>query len=155
VLSVDPATTTEPISSRNREHGSRGSGLHFEQYIGMRVGRGPGQVQTALWTAGSFFARDNERRAMHNGLNTMKDTRRPNPGRTNPSRSKRWTPRGGTPNPPRPQSNDTQGARRNYERYIALAQAEVQAGNTIGAENFYQYAEHYYRTMSRSDEDAT
>jgi hypothetical protein len=35
-----------------------------------------------------------------------------------------------------------------------LAQAEVQAGDLVAAENFYQYAEHYFRTMS-SDRDPT
>jgi len=30
----------------------------------------------------------------------------------------------------------------NYERYLALARAEAQIGNTIGAENYYQHAEH-------------
>ena len=34
------------------------------------------------------------------------------------------------------------------ERYVALAQAEAQAGNLIGAENYYQHAEHFYRLMS-------
>ena len=41
-------------------------------------------------------------------------------------------------------------AQRNYERYLALARAEAQIGNTVGAENYYQYAEHYFRSM-RSD----
>jgi uncharacterized protein DUF4167 len=91
---------------------------------------------------------------MQNGLNTRMNTRRPKRARPTPSRSKRWTP-GGTPNAPRPVSNDPQSARRHYERYLALAQAEVQAGNTIGAENFYQHAEHYLRSMSAPDQDAT
>ena len=39
-------------------------------------------------------------------------------------------------------------AQRSYERYLALACAEAQNGNTVGAENCYQYAEHYYRLMS-------
>jgi hypothetical protein len=29
---------------------------------------------------------------------------------------------------------------------MALARAEAQLGNTVGAENYYQYAEHYYRS---------
>ncbi|MGB9001917.1 MAG: DUF4167 domain-containing protein [Pseudolabrys sp.] len=45
-------------------------------------------------------------------------------------------------------------ARRNYERYLALAQAEAQSGNTVAAENYYQHAEHYFRSMS-SDRGAT
>jgi hypothetical protein len=31
---------------------------------------------------------------------------------------------------------------------LALAQTEAQAGNLIGAENYYQHAEHYFRSMS-------
>jgi hypothetical protein len=42
-----------------------------------------------------------------------------------------------------------QNAQRNYERYIALAQAEARAGNAITAENYYQHAEHYFRSMSQ------
>jgi hypothetical protein len=34
------------------------------------------------------------------------------------------------------------------ERYMALAQAEAQAGNLIAAENYYQHAEHFHRSMS-------
>jgi hypothetical protein len=90
---------------------------------------------------------------MQNGPNTMMNTRQPRPARQFPNRTKRWT-SGGTSNAPRPEAKDSQSARRNYERYLALAQAEVQAGNTIGAENYYQYAEHYFRSMS-SDRDAT
>jgi hypothetical protein len=37
-----------------------------------------------------------------------------------------------------------------YERYLALARAEAQNGNTIAAENFYQHAEHYFRLMFSS-----
>jgi hypothetical protein len=28
-----------------------------------------------------------------------------------------------------------------------LARAEAQAGNSVGAENYYQHAEHYFRLM--------
>jgi Domain of unknown function (DUF4167) len=44
--------------------------------------------------------------------------------------------------------NGSQNAQRSYERYLALAQAQAQAGDLIGAENYYQYAEHYFRLMS-------
>jgi hypothetical protein len=37
---------------------------------------------------------------------------------------------------------------KNYERYLALARAEAQIGNSVGAENYYQHAEHYFRSMS-------
>ncbi len=38
-------------------------------------------------------------------------------------------------------------AKRNYERYIELAQAAISAGDAIEGENLYQHAEHYFRTM--------
>jgi hypothetical protein len=38
---------------------------------------------------------------------------------------------------------------------LALAQAEAQAGNLIGAENYYQHAEHYFRSMSPADPGTT
>jgi hypothetical protein len=50
---------------------------------------------------------------------------------------------------PLPSRND----RRNYERYIALAQAAAVNGNAIEAENYYQHAEHYYRSMSANPEE--
>ena len=53
---------------------------------------------------------------------------------------------------PRPEPMGPQNARRNYERYPALACAEAQCGNTVGAENYYQYAEHYFRSMSSERE---
>ena len=65
------------------------------------------------------------------------------------NRSKRWT-----PNAARPGSKGSHNAQKNYERYLALAQAEAQAGDRVAAENFYQYAEHYFRSMS-SDGGAT
>jgi uncharacterized protein DUF4167 len=34
-----------------------------------------------------------------------------------------------------------------YEHYLALAGAETQAGDLIAAENYYQHAEHYLRSM--------
>jgi len=37
---------------------------------------------------------------------------------------------------------------------MALAQAEALAGDRIAAENYYQHAEHYFRSMS-SDSGAT
>jgi len=37
---------------------------------------------------------------------------------------------------------------RNYDRYVALAQAELQAGDRVAAENYYQHAEHYFRIFS-------
>jgi Domain of unknown function (DUF4167) len=64
-------------------------------------------------------------------------------------RSNRWRPNGA-----RSVSRHSQNAQKDYERYLALARAETQIGNTVGAENYYQYAEHYFRLM-RSDSEGT
>ena len=48
----------------------------------------------------------------------------------------------------RSEPKHSQNAQRNYERYLALARAEALNGNTVGAENYYQHAEHYFRSMS-------
>ena len=45
-------------------------------------------------------------------------------------------------------ANGFQSAQRSYERYLALAQEEARSGNVVGAENYYQHAEHYFRLMS-------
>ena len=37
--------------------------------------------------------------------------------------------------------------RRDYERYLALAHAESLRGDPIAAENYFQHAEHYLRSM--------
>ena len=60
------------------------------------------------------------------------------------ARSKRWTSSAARPG--------SQNAQRNYERYLALARAEAQVGNTVGAESYYQYAEHYFKAMSSDRE---
>lgn len=41
-------------------------------------------------------------------------------------------------------------ARTKYERYLALARAQTLAGDQVEAENSYQHAEHYFRSMSES-----
>ena len=71
--------------------------------------------------------------------------RQSRPTATFAARSKRWTSRAARAEP-----KSSQNAQRNYERYLGLARAEAQIGNTVGAENYYQYAEHYFRSM-RSD----
>ena len=40
-----------------------------------------------------------------------------------------------------------QNMKQSYERYLAMARAEAQNGNTVAAENYYQHAEHYFRSM--------
>ena len=49
---------------------------------------------------------------------------------------------------PRPEPQGFHNASRNYDRYVALAQAELQAGDRVAAENYYQHAEHYFRMSS-------
>jgi hypothetical protein len=86
---------------------------------------------------------------MQNGPKAMTSTRRPKSARPFVNRSKQWT-----SNVARPESRGSQNAQRSYERYLALAQAQVQSGDMIGAENYYQHAEHYYRALS-SDRETT
>ncbi len=84
---------------------------------------------------------------MQNGPRTI-NTNRSQSARPFVNRSNR------TSNVARPQQRGSQNAQRSYERYLALAQAQAQSGDIIGAENYYQYAEHYFRTMS-ADREAT
>jgi Domain of unknown function (DUF4167) len=86
---------------------------------------------------------------MQNGPTTTQGTRPNRPAASYAARSKRWPSNGA-----RSDSTNSQSAQRSYERYLALARAEVQNGNTIAAENYYQYAEHYFRSM-RPDPDGS
>jgi hypothetical protein len=86
---------------------------------------------------------------MQNGPRTMTSTHRTKSARPFANRSKQWTSNG-----VRPDLRGSQNAQRSYERYLALAQAQAQSGDVIGAENYYQHAKHYYRSMS-SDREAT
>src|SRR5712691_9323176 len=62
--------------------------------------------------------------------------------------------------PQRTQSFDSNGpnikirgsAHQIFERYIALAREAATSGDRIGAENFYQHAEHYFRVANTSRE---
>jgi hypothetical protein len=47
----------------------------------------------------------------------------------------------------RPNATTPQDAQKNYERYLALARAEALSGDRIAAENYFQHAEHYLRSM--------
>jgi hypothetical protein len=40
-----------------------------------------------------------------------------------------------------------QKAQHRYERYLSRARDEERAGNTIEAENYYQHAEHHFRSI--------
>jgi hypothetical protein len=79
---------------------------------------------------------------MQNGPKTIMSARALRPAASFAARSKRWT-----SGAARAEPKSSQNAQRNYERYLALARAEAQIGNTVGAENYYQYAEHYFRSM--------
>jgi hypothetical protein len=59
------------------------------------------------------------------------------------ARSKRWTPRAGRSEP-----KGSQNDQRKYEQYLALAGAAALTGDAVGAENYYQHAEHFFRSMS-------
>ncbi len=86
---------------------------------------------------------------MQNGARTMTNTQRPKSATPFANRARRWT-----SNNSRNDSRGSQNAQKSYERYLALAHAQVQSGDVIGAENYYQHAEHYFRSMS-SDREAT
>jgi hypothetical protein len=48
---------------------------------------------------------------------------------------------------PAGRGHDAGSARRNYQRYVALAREAGLRGDAIEAENCYQHAEHFYRLM--------
>jgi hypothetical protein len=79
---------------------------------------------------------------MQNGPNKIMSTRSKLAGlftaRTNRSKS----------NAARPQLGSHQNAQRTYTRYLALGEEEARSGNIVGAENYYQHAEHFFRLMS-------
>jgi hypothetical protein len=64
-------------------------------------------------------------------------------------RPKRWDSNGSRDRP-----RGLQNAQRSYERYMALAQAEIVGGDIVAAENYFQHAEHYLRSMSPDAETA-
>jgi hypothetical protein len=86
---------------------------------------------------------------MQNGPKTMTSRHQPKPARSNAASARRWT-----SSAARPEFKHSQNAQRSYERYLALAQAQALSGDIIGAENYYQHAEHYFRSMS-SDRGTT
>ena len=79
---------------------------------------------------------------MHNGRRANMLKRQPKPQGARAGHSQPWV-----SSAPRPQPRG-HNTRRSYERYLALAQAEVQAGDRVAAENYYQHAEHYFRSMT-------
>jgi uncharacterized protein DUF4167 len=77
------------------------------------------------------------------------NTHRPKSARQFVNRSKHWR-----SNVARPEPRGAQNTQRSYERYLALALAQAQVGDIVGSENYYQHAEHYFRSMS-SDRETT
>jgi hypothetical protein len=62
----------------------------------------------------------------------------------------------GIPQPKGPASRNRSGdyfanAKWHYHRYLALAQAATLSGDAVAAQNFYQHAEHFFRTMKGQD----
>jgi len=51
----------------------------------------------------------------------------------------------------RTSARSAQSARTSYERYLALARATALTCDRIEAENYYQHAEHYFRSMGESN----
>ena len=68
----------------------------------------------------------------------------------NQSRSAALSRRRAERSPAEGRSKNRQSVRTNYERYLALARAQTLAGDQVEAENSYQHAEHYFRSMSES-----
>jgi hypothetical protein len=86
---------------------------------------------------------------MQNGRKTSMKPHQRRPAASFAGRSQRWA-----SSAPRPEPRGSHNARKNYDRYLALARAELQAGDRVAAENYFQHAEHYFRLMS-SDRGTT
>ncbi|RYC15318.1 DUF4167 domain-containing protein [Ciceribacter ferrooxidans] len=56
--------------------------------------------------------------------------------------------RGGSRGGARGPANSPKAAMDRYEHYLALAQETARSGDRIEAENYYQHAEHYYRSAA-------
>jgi Domain of unknown function (DUF4167) len=84
---------------------------------------------------------------MQNGKNRDLNRRSSRPPAPYVDRLKRWSSNSSHHGPKSPHD-----AQRNYERYLALAQAEAQRGNSIEAENYYQHAEHCFRSTTSARE---
>ena len=77
-----------------------------------------------------------------------------NEGRNANKPQRRWS-RASPPNhrnSPRPggshrQDHTSANAQKSYDNYLALAREAASRGDPIGAENFYQHAEHFLRLL--------
>jgi Domain of unknown function (DUF4167) len=74
---------------------------------------------------------------------TLSIERRRQPQRKPSGRSPQQTAKSGQ----RDRDNTVVGWKRRLEHYLAQAQTATASGDTIGAENYYQHAEHYLRMI--------
>ena len=88
-------------------------------------------------------------RAIQDGSKINMNPRPPRSSGSFNARPKRWDSNGSRDRP-----RGVQNAQRSYERYMAMAQAEILNGDVVAAENYYQHAEHYLRSMSSDAETA-
>jgi hypothetical protein len=87
--------------------------------------------------------------AIQDGSKTNMNPRQSRSSGSFNARPKRWDSNGSRDRP-----RGFQNAQKSYERYMALAQAEILNGDIVAAENYYQHAEHYLRSMSPDAETA-
>jgi hypothetical protein len=80
---------------------------------------------------------------MQNGRKTNMRPHQRRPAASFAGRSQGWA-----SSAARQEPHGSHNARRNYDRYVALAKTELQAGDRVAAENYYQHAEHYFRLIS-------
>jgi hypothetical protein len=133
------AVTIESIGSRNRRVFFEGRERDRPRATATYIPSKPiSPFRESAW--GHISSTALKERALQNGRT---NTRRPRPVGSFTARAK-----GTGTNAAHSASNGFQSAQRNYERYLALAQDEARSGNVIGAENYYQHAEHYFRLMS-------
>ena len=80
-----------------------------------------------------------------------------NEGRNANKPQRRWS----RPSPPNQRNNPradgsrrhgqiSASAQKSYDSYLALAREAASRGDTIAAENFYQYTEHFLRVLKGS-----
>src|ERR1700722_6522070 len=99
-----------------------------------------------LTSALNYFPAGFPERAVQNNHRSPKTTRQFRPRTSNSAQPNRWRSA-----PSRSEPRGFQNMKESYERYLVLARAEAQNGNTVAAENYYQHAEHYYRSMSSGE----
>jgi hypothetical protein len=77
--------------------------------------------------------------------------RRPFRPQRNQNQQRQANPRPAGIRPPGNPRQAVANARNNYERYTTMAKDAARRGEVIEAENLYQHAEHYFRTMREQE----